>query len=551
MSQITSIRPVAYFCAEYGIQTELPLYAGGLGVLAGDTVKEAGDQNFPMVALGLLYRGGNAIQRVTQAGEQVEDNLEVDPVKLGFEHVYVPDEDQPLFVRVHLTEVDVWARVWKRTVNQTTLYLLDTNTDQNLPSERGICRALYFGSDEELIKQQMVLGIGGVKLLTKLGITPLIYHVNEGRPAFLLWQLIRNLMEKHGLTYQEALSQAQQQVVYTNHTLVREGNQSYDHAVLTKFSAYYAEKMHISVEELLSPGVEETTGKFNMTLFALKTSRKASSVSQPHFALSRNLWPEFDWVNITNGVHMKTWQDEAVLETVKRPRELWQTHIKNKAATETFIRQRTGFGYNSEDLTLAWARRITGYKRMGAMFEDLDRLKALVFNQERPVMLIIAGKAHAADTAAKQQLHKVISLMQTELKGRALYVPNYDIALAQQLVRGVDVWLNTPVQGQEACGTSGMKALANGGLQLTIEDGWTAEVNWQDLGWTLDPVRVAESFYFRMEKDIVPLFYDRDDQGVPAMWVKRMQRSIELADRYSTTRMLKEYQDKLYEAKFL
>lgn len=551
MGDITSDRPVAYFCAEYGLEVELPLYAGGLGVLAGDTVKEAGDQNFPMVALGLLYRGGKAVQKINMQGEQSEMDLEVDPVKLGFEHVYVPGEDQPLFVRVHLTALDVWARVWKRTVNQTTLYLLDPDTDQNQPEERGIAKALYYGSDEELIKQQMLLGIGGVKLLHTLGITPLVYHVNEGRPAFLYWQLIRYYMDKEEIDYQTASKQAKAKIVYTNHTLVREGNQSYESEVLVRYASYYASKMKIAVEELLAPGIEATTGKFNMTLFALNTSRRASSVSEPHFNLSKSLWPEFDWVNITNGVHMPTWQDREVLTADKTNDSLWYVHEKKKQSTMEKILKVTGYGYDPEDLIICWARRITGYKRLSSVFEDIDKLKELMFKTDKPITLLIAGKAHTNDTNAKQIIKRVIEFMQQELAGRAIFIPDYNIGVAQFLVSGSDVWLNTPIQGQEASGTSGMKAMANGVLQLTVQDGWTAEVDWHNLGWTLDANKVSESLYFRIEKDVVPMFYHRDRNGVPQDWLLWMKRSIELADQYSTTRMLSEYQEKLYQARFL
>jgi glycogen phosphorylase len=550
MSQLVSVRPVAYFCAEFGLQAELPLYAGGLGVLAGDTVKEAADQNFPMVAVGILYRGKNAIQVISADGIQTEADVAVDPVAIGFEHVYVPQEDQPLFVRVHLTKLDVWARVWKRTVNKTTLYLLDTDTDQNQLSERSITKALYYGSDEELIKQQMILGIGGVKLLNALNIKPFVFHINEGRPAFLLWQIIRDLMDKYAISYQEALTKAKQMIVYTNHTLVREGNQAYDSGVLEKFSAYYAQKMGISVEELLRPGVEKTTGKFNMTLFALNSCRKASAVSQPHYDLSKNLWPEFNWVNITNGVHMPTWQDNEILGVDKTGTGLWDIHQKKKRETQEFIAQRIGFGYDPTQLVMCWSRRITGYKRLNALFEDLNRLKQILYASGQKVTLLIAGKAHASDVAAKQLIQKTIKLMQTEITGQALYIPNYDITVAQNLTRGVDLWLNTPYLGQEASGTSGMKALANGVLQLTVADGWAAEVNWTGVGWTLDPVNVASSLYTLLEKEIVPMFYNRDE-GVPNEWLTRMKRSIEIADLYSTTRMLADYQEKLYEAKFL
>jgi len=548
MTDFVPDRPVAYFCAEYGLQADLPLYAGGLGVLAGDTVKETADQNFPLVAVGLLYRGGKAIQNVDESGWPNEIDLDIDPVKSGFEHVYaIDDSDQPLFVRIHLTTTDVWARVWKRTVNNTTIYLLDTDTDQNEPEERGIAKALYYGSEEFLVKQQMILGIGGVKLLRFLDIHPVLYHVNEGRPAFLYWEVIRGLMDKESLSYKEAAQKAKEMIVYTNHTLVKAGNQSYDKSILENYGVYYAKKMGVGVEELLAPGFEKGAATFNMTRFALNTARKASSVSQSHFELSKNIWPDYDWVNITNGVHMPTWQDSEIGQADKAQTEiLWQVHAKKKQELVDFVQQRTGFGYDPNRLVISWARRFAGYKRPTALFEDIKRLVAIVKDKDKPVQLLVTGKAHPTDTAAKKLIQEVIGYMKDQLSGNALFIPNYDLDVSRYLVRGSDVWLNTPVVGQEACGTSGMKAIANGVLQLTVEDGWTAEVDWHDIGWTLDSNHLTQTLYFRLEDDVIPMFYHRNEAGVPVEWVERMRRSIELAERFSTTRMLTEYKEKLY-----
>lgn len=539
---------IAYFCAEYGVQADLPLYAGGLGILAGDTVKEATDQNFPMVAVGLLYRGKNYIQKLDEGGMQYEEDLSIDPVKSGFEHVYKADDpEQPLFVKIHLTKQDVWARIWKRQINKTTLYLLDTDTDQNEPDDRSITHALYFGNEEILIKQQMILGIGGVKLLRKLNIEPRLYHVNEGRPAFLYWQLIRQLMDHEGLDYKKASQVAKNKIVYTNHTLVRAGNQVYDSNLLKHYALYYAEKMGVTIEELLQPGIDQDSGgKFNITQFALSTSRKASSVSVPHYELSKNLWPEFKWVNITNGVHMPTWQDDEVRNCDKFGDELWKVHLNKKQELRDYVQQRTGYGYDENRLVLGWARRIAGYKRANALFEDVERIQKILKNTDRPVQLLMAGKAHPQDTGAKKLLAQIIAYMRSELSGHALFVPNYDIDLAQKLVSGVDVWVNTPVLGQEACGTSGMKAAANGVLQLTVEDGWAGEVDWYGAGWTLDSNHLASTFYFRLEEDIVPAFYDRNSNGVPKAWLEMMKKSIEISDKYSSKRMLEEYSEKLY-----
>lgn len=541
--------PVAYFSAEYGLQADLPIYAGGLGVLSGDTVKEAADAKMGMVAVGLLYRGIKSIQKIDESGWQSEEDFDIDPLAAGFEHVYTPDdEDQPLFVKIHLTSEHVWARVWKRTVNNFTLYLLDTDTDQNKPEQRTITHALYYGDEVTLVKQQMILGIGGVKVLHELGIRPCVYHVNEGRPAFLYWQLIRNLMETEKLGYEEAKDQAKSMIVYTNHTLVRAGNQSYDLELLKGYSSYYAEKMGISVDELMQPGIDETAGgKFSMTEFALNTSRKASAVSQIHFELSKQLWPEFDWVGITNGVHMPTWQDQEIRECSKEGDELWFVHQNKKKELAAFVQNWTGYGYDPDRLVIGWARRFASYKRPDALFEDIKRLAELVKNQDRPVQILMAGKAHASDEEAKKTLQRVIGFMQKELGGHGLFIPNYNIDVAKMLVKGADVWLNTPIYGKEASGTSGMKAIANGVLQLTVEDGWAAEVtDWHEYGWSLDSDHLSETLYFRLEEDVVPTYFTRDENGVPQDWLRLMKNSIELSKQFSATRMLREYEQKLY-----
>jgi len=546
MSEFTAQNPIAYFCAEYGIDSHLPLYAGGLGVLAGDTVKEAADQNLPFVAVGLMYRGENAIQEITPDGMQIEKDLEVDPLSLGFEHVYAGE--LPLFIKVHLTTIDVWARCWKKTIkNGTVLYLLDTETDQNLKQERMITHALYSGTEESLLKQQLILGIGGVKLLHALNIHPNLYHINEGRPAFLHWQLIRAHMDNNGLSYDEAKQIAINKTVYTNHTLVSAGNESYNVHLLKTYGQYYADKMGIPIDKLLEPGIEKDPEKFNMTRFALNVSCKASGVSFPHYELSKKQWPEYNWFSITNGVHFPTWQDMEMKACDKNGDCIWAVHQRNKKDLKDFVQKVTGFSYDENRLVLSWARRIADYKRPQELFDDVERLKKILTNPKYPTQLIIAGKAHAKDTQAKMFLQEMIHHMQNELSGHVLFIPNYNMEVAQYLVRGSDVWINTPTKGMEASGTSGMKASANGVLQCTVKDGWTEEVDWYGIGWELDPYHLSSSFYHLMESDIVPKFYQRNEKGIPEAWLERMKRTMTIALQYSATRMMNEYKEKLYE----
>ncbi len=543
--QPTAQHPIAYFSAEFGLSHDLPLYAGGLGILSGDTLKQAADSNVPMVALGLLYRGCGNQAQVDENGMQYEVDVEVDPVKLGYEHVYAADE-QPLFVNIHLTNKNVWARVWKKSFGQVVLYLLDTDTDQNELNDRKIACAIYNGSEEEQLMQQMVMGIGGIKVLRALKIEPSVYHVNEGRPAFLFWQLIRGYMDQDHLTYEEARSKAQSKIVYTNHTLVRAGNNSFDVDLLKANATYYAQKMGVTIEQLLAPGFDPSTGAFSMTQFALNISRKASAVSQIHYELSKTLWPEYDWVGITNGVHHPTWQDESIKQVDLSGDQLWWNHLELKKNLANFVNEKTGAGYDPNRLVIGWARRIATYKRPNAIFEDIARMKAILMQADRPVQFLLSGKAHARDITAKQLLADMIKLMKTELEGHALFIPNYNMDVANHLVKGVDVWLNTPIYGEEASGTSGMKAIANGVLQLTVEDGWAAEVEWHDMGWSLDSNHLAPTLYLRLEKDIVPLYYDRDQNNVPQGWLARMKKTLELSKRFTTQRMLDEYIRLLY-----
>lgn len=546
MTEITPSRPIAYFCAEYGIQSNLPLYAGGLGVLAGDTIKEAADRDLPFIGVGLLYRGERIIQEIDADGMQIEKDMPFDPVAAGLEHVY--KNDQPLFIRVRMTEIDVWARVWKKTFSKNVcLYLLDTDTDQNQQTERSITHGLYIGTEGTTLKQMMILGIGGVKLLKSLGVNPCVYHMNEGRAAFAHWQLIRQFMDEHGLAYHEAKEMAKKHIVYTNHTLVAAGNNSVDVSHLRAYGTYYAQKMGISFEQLIQDGIKEDENRFMMTDFSLAVSRKANGVSALHTRLSNERWPGYNWVNITNGVHMPTWQDNKIRNSDKSDDSLWHEHLQCKRELMEFVQARTGFGYDPNRMVISWARRLAGYKRLDALFTDVERLRTMMRRQGKEVQLLVSGKAHILDTQGKIYLQKVIKFMARELASYAIYIPNYDLDVAQQLVKGSDLWINVPEFGMEACGTSGMKAISNGVLKCTVPDGWADEVDWTGIGWTLKSDNVSNELYHKLENEIIPLYYERNERNMPIKWIKRMKKSIELSDKFSATRMLNEYLEKLYE----
>lgn len=539
--------PIVYLCAEFGFDAQLPIYAGGLGILAGDTVKEAADQNLPFLAIGLLYRGQNMRTSLTEEGLQVESDWHFDPVAAGLEHVYT-QTGQPLFISVIVGEEQVWLRCWKKSFGpHTSLYLLDSDTDQNPSHLRNLTQHLYTGDLEYQVRQQVLHGVGAIELLKALQIDPCLFHLNEGRPVFAHWQLLIELMNQHQVAAESALQLVKNKIVYTNHTLVAAGNLSYPMKILTNLARPYAEQMKISIEQLLSLGATSDPDQYSITMAALNVSHKANGVSAIHTQLSKQNWPDYTWVNITNGVHRPTWQLPAIIEAQSDPALLWQRHQAAKYSLRDFILQETGFSYDPSRLVISWARRIAGYKQLHLLFEDLERLQRILTKVDQPIQLLVSGKAHFGDTHAKGLLQEVIAAFSTTLAGHALFIPNYNLRIAQYLTQGSDVWINTPVRGNEASGTSGMKAIANGVLQATVADGWAAEVEWAGVGWQIDAERTAESFYELLETQIAPEFYERDQAGVPQAWVKKMQASLALFERFSSERMLKEYQTLLYQ----
>ncbi len=538
--------PVAYFSAEFAIHNGLPIYAGGLGVLAGDILKSAADLGIHMAGVGLLYKGEEARQKITLEGNQEENNFDYIPENEGLELIR-DATGQPLFVKVHLTQVDVWLQIWRYKIGETVnLYLLDPDNPYNHSHERRLAYALYAGTQEEIIKQQLVLGIGGVKALKVLKIEPALYHVNEGRPSFLHWQLIRSVMDDKGVSYRTAKKNALEQTVYTNHTVVAAGNQTYDLDLMKAYTKYYAGKMGISVNDLLKDGLDKQ-GRFDVTLFALNTSGRASSVSQPHFKVCKKNWPKYNWVNITNAVHFPTWHDSR-LNSDLGDEELWQAHLDAKRKTQELIAARTGFNYDPNKLVIAWARRFASYKQPDLLFRDLSRLQDIALSTNRPVQILVAGKAHVFDTEGKSMIREIIGHMSRELRGNALFIPDYNMEMGAALTRGSDVWLNTPRKGEEASGTSGMKAISNGVLQVTSDDGWAEEVDWSDesTGWVIDHKEMEYNLFDLIENKVIPTFYHRNEKDLPTKWLKMMRRSIELSPQYNAERMMEEYCTKLY-----
>lgn len=601
---------IAYFSLEYGLDTGLPVYSGGLGVLSGDTLKTASDLGLPMVAMGLLYRYGYFRQTLSKDGWQQERYEENDwyhmPVTLVKD-----DQDRPLRVLVHLEDVPVQIQIWKVMVGEIPLYLLDTNIPENSSKAREITSVLYGGDKNMRIRQEIVLGIGGVKALNALGIKPVMYHSNEGHSWFLTLERLRNLMQQDGLTFREAAQYVWSTTVFTTHTPVPAGNEQFDPILVHRYLGRIVEQLGISWQEFLAIGrvnPEDERESFGMTVAALKFSAFCNGVSELHGHVSRemwhNIWPnlpkeEIPIKSITNGVHYPSWISHDLGELyesyfgpqfTERPGapeiwekvhtipdvELWRIHNRRRERLVFFARKRLkqqlirrGASHieihkaeqllNPTTLTIGFARRFSTYKRGNLLFYDIERLAAMLNNQKYPVQVILSGKAHPLDTPGKEIIKDIIGHAAEErFRNRIVFLEDYDINVGRYLVQGTDVWLNNPRRPQEASGTSGMKAALNGVLNVSVLDGWWDEGFSDDVGFKIgngedyESVETqdrmdAESMYNVFEREVIPMFYNRDDNGVPHEWVTKMKGSIHMAgQRFSAHRMIMDYTNHFY-----
>ena len=609
---ITREHPVAYFCAEFGVHTSLPLYSGGLGILAGDHLKSASDLGLPLVAVGLLYRYGYFRQRLRNDGWQEEHYGETFPNELPI-NVLRNADGSALQIGVLIRERNVLAQVWRADVGRVPLYLLDTNIPENVETDRWVTGHLYGGDRETRIVQEMLLGIGGVRLLRKLGIAPSVFHLNEGHSAFLTLELAREIVQTEQQAFAAAIDRVKQQCVFTTHTPVAAGNDEFDASLVTRaFGPAYVKELGLSEEEFLSLGRVEPANKsdrYGLTPLAIRMCRSTNGVSRKHGEVSRALWQklwptkplaEVPITYITNGVHAPTWvspllryllekyagqdwatkiRDESVwAETVARipDEELWAAHMQLKERLVAFIRHRSlqrritageradyieaaKTMFDPAALTIGFARRVAGYKRWNLILTDPQRLLRLVNDEERPVQFVFAGKAHPQDEGSKLVLQQLAQWKyDPSVRQRAVFLEDYDQEIARQLVQSVDVWLNVPRRPQEASGTSGEKVAINGGLNLSILDGWWMEgydgTNGFAIGNGTNDLSVAEidaldaeSLYRTLESEVVQLFYHRDSDGLPHQWIAMMKRAIQtLAPKYNSDRMVEEYARKIY-----
>lgn len=580
---------VAYFCAEYGLHESFPIYSGGLGVLAGDHLKTASDMGFNFVAVGLLYRNGYFEQLIDESGWQQNiyhryefEDFPVTPALDG--------EGEETYVSVELPGRKVWAKVWQARVGKTNLFLLDTDIPQNETEDRKITATLYGGDRETRIQQEILLGIGGVRALRVLGYDPKVWHMNEGHAALLSLERIREYVQGKGIDFATATTLVKSASVFTTHTPVPAGNDTFSLEIVEKYFRDFWDKLKTNRNEFMDLGIEKLPGggqHYSMTVLALRLSAISNGVSELHGKVSRDMWThiypdlpavEIPITHITNGVHIWSWLNPDLLklldgylphdwhERVYDPgvwdrvdeipaREIWELHRALKSRARTFLqgrlkRQRMRLGETVEDLlevedilpedvlTIGFARRFATYKRSTLIFKDINRLKSLIANSSRPVQFVFAGKAHPADDPGKELIRKLYEISRTpEFKSRIIIVENYDMNVARHLVSGVDIWLNTPRRPHEASGTSGEKAGMNGVLNFSVLDGWWVEgFNGID-GWAIGDNRDYQdqelqdridsvSIYSTLEKEIIPLYYSQDESGISTGWAERMKNSI-------------------------
>jgi starch phosphorylase len=603
--------PVAYFCAEYGIHESLGIYSGGLGVLAGDHMKAASDMALPFIGVGLMYRKGYFRQTIDWDGHQEHAYPDYDLTRLPIRRA-VDLEGEPLQVSLPLPDRDLAIAVWVAQVGRVPVLLLDTDIPDNSPADRPITHILYVRGRAMRLHQELVLGVGGIRALRALGLAPAAWHLNEGHSAFLLAERARELV-RQGMLLDDALADVAGNSVFTIHTPVSAGNERFDADLVRRVGGPLFEgdgrpsTGGVPVERLLElgRGVDDDPSQFDMTAFSLRLTNGANAVSQLHAMTANATWSSVTprpILAITNGVHVPTWIGTAMRQLVARhlevelddldaksdvPRfterieripadELWDAHLRQKLEMSLFARGRLGAQFarhgeaplelrELEDvldpaiLTIGFARRFATYKRSGLLFSDLDRLARLLWDVERPVQLVFAGKAHPADRPGQQVIQQIFAWTRSDrLRGRAFIIEDYDVRVARFLVQGVDVWLNNPRRPLEASGTSGMKAAINGAVNVSVLDGWWDE-GWNgDNGWAIGGRETnpdegaqdwadAQDLYRILEEEVVPRYYERSRSGLPAAWTETMRASMAAAMwRFSTTRMLHEYTERLY-----
>lgn len=604
-ASILRARPVAYFSAEFGLHESLPIYSGGLGVLAGDHLKSASDLGVPLIGIGLLYAQGYFRQSLDANGWQQEHYLNTDVELLPIESVGGPD-GKPLLVGVETTTGVLHARVWRVEVGRTTLFLLDANVPENNESDRSLTARLYGGDARTRIRQELLLGVGGLRALHALGITPSVLHLNEGHSAFATLEMIRHQAEANGMPFGEVVRDVAAMTVFTTHTPVAAGHDRFPAPLVEEHLGKIREALHLSYDDFMGLGrvyPADHSEPFCMTVLALKLSRHANGVSALHGTVSRRMWQplypgrgeeEVPIGHITNGVHVQSWvapqmhllfdrhlgtdwptrqrhpETWQAIDTVEDA-ELWETQQVLKARMINFVRNRLAMqsrrrnepesvaerameALDLDALTIGFARRFATYKRAGLVLQDVERLREMVRSSDRPIQIIFGGKAHPEDRMGKELIQNIARLTRDEAFGsRVVFVEDYDMNIARMLVQGVDVWLNNPRRPQEASGTSGQKAVLNGALNFSILDGWWAEAYDGTNGFAIGTGQIHANPSVQDERDhrslietltqqVVPLYYHRDASGLPRGWIARQKDAFRtLGWRFNADRMVMDY----------
>ena len=601
---------IAYFSMEYGMVECMPIYSGGLGILSGDHMKASSDAGLPLVGVGLLYQKGYLRQTLNPDGWQQERNPVNDFYTLPVRPVH-DTAGKDVFVNVQLPGGIVHIKVWHIDVGRLKLYLLDTNVLENeLQEHREITDQLYGGDIHTRMRQEIVLGIGGLRALQAVGLKPTVYHMNEGHSAFLALERMRLLIEQEKLSFEEAVEACRSNNVFTTHTSVPAGIDLFDPGMLYQYFEAYCASSGIPFDKFLALGRKQTYSPqdpFSMAILAIKTSAFRNAVSSLHRQVSQEMWQDL-WprlpvwevpiTSITNGVHLPTWLNgdlaqiyDMYLQPDWRERypdpklwdlvqdipnqELWEAHRRRKRNLVSFVRERVAASavarkastgeqrrlsevLDPDTLTIGFARRFATYKRATLLFRDIDRLKRLLTNRDTPVQIVIAGKAHPKDLPGKTLIREIVQLSRNpEIAKHIVFLEDYSIQVGRELVQGVDLWLNNPQRGEEACGTSGMKAGINGVLNLSILDGWFDEAYEISGGWAIGDRELysedqdeihARAIYSILENEIVPLYYAGREEGVPVEWIRRMKMSLmNLSPQFNCQRMVGEYMSQLYE----
>lgn len=514
---------IAYFCAEYSLDARLRTYAGGLGILAGDTVKEMGDQGIPFVGIGLFYYKGYLAREYDWYTPESADLQLLKDTKGNVLTIWVPIGGRK-----------VYARAWIYQYKTATIYFLDTMLHQNHPMDQQISYYLYDQDIRIRLAQEMMLGIGGMRLLKSIGLEPQTYHMNEGHSAFL---------------YLEAPDHVP--IVFTNHTVIAEGNHMYEQKLIqSMFERYFAEKQKCSQEAFLELGACEYPEVFSMTNMAIKIAKRMNGVSMLHTRKLEEAYPDSKPIAITNGIHIPTWfrsHAHHTLPSIVTPRDLHHIHEENKKNLLLYLQHMSGTQWDTHTLILGWARRIIQYKRPLSLFADVMRLQKILAESAVPVRIIFSGVPHPKDAWANDALRIILSLLTEKFRNQIVYIPNYNPQIAKMLVAGCDVWVNTPQVGWEACGTSGMKAALNGVLSLSTADGWMAEIDMKRIGWELDDKNVSRSMYDALEQYVVPAYATYLTHHDRFGWLhKMMEAHTMIRNRFSTRRMVQEYSEHLW-----